>query len=658
LLLYIILNRGRIKFCNLSFKIHDTILVLLMAEEWMDKYKDKQIQIDDALREYIQPGERIFIGSGCSEPTDLVRRLIQLGAEFPDIEILHFINLSKLEYYKRAGSKTDQFRHNAFFIGSSLRESVKLGRADYTPMMLSDIPRFFQRGQMHVETALIQVTPPDKYGYCSYGINVDIAKPITEAANHVIAEINPKMPHTLGDSFIHIDNIDGFVPTNHDIIEFKYDKPNYVIKKIAKNVASLIEDESTIQAGVGIVPNAVVARLKDKKDLGIHTEMFSDGMVDLIEEGVVNCDKKTINKGKVICSFVIGSRKAYDFVDDNPMFEFHPTSYTNDPFIIAQNKKQVSINPALSVDITGQVNADSIGHEFYRGIGGQVDFMRGASRSEGGMPITVMPSTALLEDGTVISRIVPYLNPGSGVVITRGDVHYVVTEYGVAYLFGKSIRERVLQLINIAHPDFREGLLEYAKKLNYVYSDQRLPKSIKGRISVYPEKYETYIKLKDDFKLKVRPVKPTDERMLQQLYYSMDDRDRFLRFFSRVHSFSHKRMQPLVNIDYDTKMILVGEAMDEGEQKLVASAAYFKTKKPSVAEISCVVHKDWRRKGITTLLINYLVEIAREHNIKQLMGTVLMENKPMIHVVNQLDFPVTFKNLSHGEVEFSLDLSQ
>ncbi|MCP4634437.1 MAG: acetyl-CoA hydrolase, partial [candidate division Zixibacteria bacterium] len=391
---------------------------------------------------------------------------------------------------------------------------------------------------------------PDKYGYCSYGINVDIAKPITEAANYVIAEINPNMPRTLGDSFIHMDNIDAFVTTNHEIIEFKYDKGNYVVNRIAKHAASLIEDESTIQLGIGIVPYAVAKQLRKKKNLGIHTEVFSDGMVDLIERGVVTCNKKSINKGKVICSFVIGSRKSYDFIDSNPMFEFHPTSYTNDPFIIAQNKKQVSVNPALSVDITGQVNADSVGPELYRGIGGQVDFMRGANRSEGGKPITVMPSTALLEDGTVISRIVPFLNPGSGVVITRGDVHYVVTEWGIADLFGKSIRERVLQLINIAHPDFREGLLDYAKKVNYVYADQRLPKSIKGRISIYPEKYETVYELKEGLRLKARPVKPTDERMIQQLYYSMDERDRFLRFFSRVHSFSHKRMQPLVNIDY------------------------------------------------------------------------------------------------------------
>lgn len=629
-----------------------------MSGEWLDKYKHKQVQIDDALREYIQPGERIFIGSGCAEPTDLVRRLIQLGPEFPDIEILHFINLSKLNYYKRAGSKSDQFRHNAFFIGRSLRESVKLGRADYTPMMLSDIPRFFQRGQMHVETALIQVSPPDKYGYCSFGVNVDIAKPIAEAANHVIAEINPRMPRTLGDSFIHMDKISGFIPANHEIIEFKYDKPDYTIKYIAKYVASLIEDESTIQTGIGLVPNAVTTKLMDKKDLGVHTEVFSDGMVDLIEAGVVTCEKKTINKGKVICSFVIGSRKSYDYIDDNPMFEFHPTSYCNDPFIIAQNKKQISINAALSVDLTGQVNADSLGPQFYSGIGGQMDFMRGASRSEGGKPITVLPSTATLEDGTVISRIVPFLNPGSGVVVTRGDVHYVVTEWGIAYLFGASIRERVLKLINIAHPDFREELLEYAKKVNYVYADQRLPKSIKGRISLYPEKYEALFELKDGTKLKTRPVKPTDERMLQQLYYSMDERDRFLRFFSRIHSFSHKRMQPLVNIDYDTKMILVGESQEEGEQKLVASAAYFKTKNPSIAEISCVVHKDWRRKGITTIMINYLVDIAREHNIQYLIGTVLTQNKPMIHVVNTLNFPLTFKNLKGGEVQFTYDITK
>ena len=483
----------------------------------LEKYKNKLFHIDKIINKFIEPGHRIFIDSGCAEPIELTKKLTDLGPKIPDIEILHFLSLSDLDYYKTAGGIEDLFRHNAFFIGKSLRNAIREGMADYTPMLLSEIPHLFKTGQMHLDTALIQVSPPDKYGFCSYGINVDIVKPIAEAAENVIAEINPRMPRTLGDSFIHIDDIDGYIISNHDVIEFNYEAPDNVAERIGTYVNTLVEDESTIQMGIGQVPNACIDKLENKKDLGVHSEVFSDGVVDLVEKGVVTCRKKTIHKDKIICSFVMGSRRLYDFVDDNPLVEFHPCDYCNDPFIISQNKKQVAINAALSVDLTGQVNADSMGHKFYSGIGGQVDFVRGSARSLGGKPIMVLPSTATLANGEVVSRIVPFLLPGSGVVITRGDVHYVVTEYGIAYLYGKSVRERVLQLINIAHPDFREELLEQAKKWNYVFSDQILPKSIEGRISMYPDKYETFYQLKNGKKIRIRPVKTTDERMLQEL---------------------------------------------------------------------------------------------------------------------------------------------
>ncbi|MFX0138925.1 MAG: acetyl-CoA hydrolase/transferase family protein, partial [Candidatus Hodarchaeota archaeon] len=418
-------------------------------------YSKKQISIDAAIRKFVKAGSRIFIDSGCAEPIDLTRKLIELGLKLPDVSILHFLSLSDLDYYESAGGIEDIFRHNAFFIGKSLRKYVEIGQADYTPMLLSEIPKLFKDGKMHIDTALIQVSPPDRYGFCSYGINVDIVKPIAESAEFVVAEINPKMPRTLGDSFIHMDDIDSFVLSDHDIIEFKYGELDDVSTKIAKFVASLIEDESTIQMGIGQIPNAVTQELIEKRDLGVHSEVFSDGIVDLVEKGIVTCKKKTLHKDKIICSFVMGTKRLYDFVNDNPMVEFHPCDYTNDPFIISQNKKQVAINAALSVDLTGQVNSDSLGHRFYSGIGGQVDFVRGAGRAIDGKPIMTLPSTATLKDGTVVSRVVPYLQPGSGVVITRGDIHYIVTEWGIAYLYGKSIRERVLEMINIAHPDFR-----------------------------------------------------------------------------------------------------------------------------------------------------------------------------------------------------------
>ena len=354
----------------------------------------------------------------------------------------------------------------------------------------------------------------------------------------------------------------------------------------------------------------------------------------------------------------MGTRRLYNFCDDNPMVEFHPCEYTNDPFIISQNKKQVAINAALTVDLTGQVNADSLGHEFYSGIGGQVDFVRGAGRAKEGKPIMVVPSTATLPDGKLVSRIVPYLQPGSGVVITRGDVHYVVSEWGIAYLYGKSVRERVLEMINIAHPNFREELLEHAKKWKYVYSDQKLPISIDGRIAVYPEKYETTLKLKNGKIVKIRPVKPTDERLIQELHYSLDEKDRYYRFFTPVQDFRHKKIQPMVNIDYTTDMILVGEIKDKGESKIIALGAFFKTIKPTLAELSFVVHEDWRGLGITKFLLNYLIKIGRELNYKTFGGTILLENKAMLHIIDTSGYNLTLKKIEGGVTEFAFNITK
>ncbi len=625
---------------------------------FLNKYSKKKVSLNQAIKKYVKPGDRIFIDSGCAEPIDLTKKLIELGPELPDVEIMHFLSLSDLDYYETAGGIEDLFRHNAFFIGKSLRKYIKKGQADYTPMLLSEIPWLFKLGKMHLDTALIQVSLPDRYGFCSYGINVDIVKPIAEAADFVVAEINPKMPRTLGDSFIHMDDIDAFIVSDHDIIEFDYGPPGEIETKIAEFVASLIEDESTIQMGIGTIPNAVTIELERKKDLGVHSEVFSDGIVDLVEKGVVTCKKKTIHKDKILCSFVMGTRRLYDFCDDNPMVEFHPCEYTNDPFIISQNKKQVAINAALTVDLTGQVNADSLGYQFYSGIGGQVDFVRGAGRAKDGKPIMVVPSTVTLPDGKVISRIVPYLQPGSGVVITRGDVHYIVSEWGIAYLYGKSVRERVLEMINIAHPDFREELLEHAKKWKYIYSDQKLPISIDGRIAIYPEKYETSLALKNGKKVKIRPVKPTDERMIQELHYSLDEKDRYYRFFTPVHDFRHKKIQPMVNIDYTTDMILVGEIKEEGESKIIALGAFFKTIKPPLAELAFVTHKDWRGLGITRFLLNYLVKIGRELNYKTFGGTILFENKVMLHIIDTSGYNLTLKKIEGGVTEFAFNIAK
>jgi GNAT superfamily N-acetyltransferase len=340
------------------------------------------------------------------------------------------------------------------------------------------------------------------------------------------------------------------------------------------------------------------------------------------------------------------------------MVEFHPVDYVNDVELISKNKKPVAINAALSVDITGQVNSDSIGHRFYSGIGGQVDFVRGAGRALDGKPIMVLPSTAKLKNGEVVSRIVPTLQPGSGVVITRGDVHYVVTEWGIADLYGKCIRERVLQLINIAHPDFREELLEHAKDWNYAYPDQKLPKSVEGRISIYPEKYETTLELENGKEVLIRPVKPTDERMIQELHYSLDEKDRFFRYFRPVKAFGHKDIQPETNIDYSTSMILVAEYSEGREKRIIAQGGFFKTHKPSLAEISFIVHEDWRGLGITKFLLKYLVQIGRELGYKTFAGSILLENKPMLHIINNAPYPQTLKRYDSNVFEFQMDITK
>lgn len=623
----------------------------------LKKYKKKQVSCKKAIKKFIEPGDRVFIDSACAEPLDLTKKLIELGPQIPDVQILHFLSVSDLDYYKNAGDKQVIFRHNALFIGKSLRKAVNSGMADYTPMLLSEIPRFFKRGRMHLDTALIQVSPPDKEGNCSLGINVDIVKSISEVAEKVVAEINPKMPRVYGDSTIHMDNINAFVLSDHNILEFSYDQIDDNDKKIAKYVASLIEDESTIQIGIGRIPNAVTLELENKEDLGVHSEVFSDGIVDLVEKGIVTCKKKTLHQGKIVCSFIMGTQRLYDFVDNNPMVEFYPCDYVNDPYIISKNRKQVAINAAISVDLTGQVNADSIGQKFYSGIGGQVDFVRGAARSIEGKPIIVLPSTTIISNGEKISRIFPYLAQGSGVVITRGDVHYVVTEWGIADLYGKSIRERVLQMINIAHPDFREELLEYAKKWNYVYSDQKLPKSVNGRISIYPEKYETKFTLNNGEEIKIRPVKPTDERLIQELHYSLEEKARYYRFFTPIKQFSHQKTQPLVTIDYSTNMILVGVIKEKEEEKIIAMGGFFKTNDPSKAELAFLVHKDWRNKGITSFLLDYLVQIGRELDYRTFFGNFIIENKAVAHIIKKSPFPTEFKKVESGIVEFSMDIT-
>lgn len=416
---------------------------------------------EEAVR-VIRSGDRVFLTGNCSVPHQLVDALCDYALLLTDVELIQVLTVGNPCVVRP--EMEGHLRVNTMFISEDVRSAVNEGRADFTPVFLSEIPQLF-RSELPLDVALIHVSPPDDHGFCSFGVEVGITKTAAECAKIVIAQVNPHMPRTLGDSFIHVSQLDYIVEVDYPLPEIHKHEASEVQELIGRNVASLIEDGSTLQTGIGGIPDAVLRYITDRCDLGVHTELFSDGMIDLVESGVVNNAAKTIHPGKMIAGFILGTKRLYDFVHDNPIVELHPTEYVNDPFRIAQNHKMVAINSALEVDLTGQVCADSIGTKFYSGVGGQVDFIRGAARSKGGKPIIALPSTA---KNDTMSRIVWQLKPGAGVVTSRNDVHYVVTEFGIASLHGKTIRERVQALINVVHPNFREELEAKAREFRYL----------------------------------------------------------------------------------------------------------------------------------------------------------------------------------------------
>lgn len=610
---------------------------------WQTRYREKVVNADMAVRK-VRRGHRVFIGSGAAEPQSLVEALTRRGRELADTEIIHILTLGLAPYAE--AKFASNFRHNALFIGSNVRNAILEGRADYTPIFLSEIPRLFRTGRVPVDVALIMVSPPDENGLCSYGVSVDIVKAATESAGIVIAEVNQQMPRTLGDSFINVSQIDYLVETDAPILESSPPSPDDVASEIGRHVAQLVEDGSTLQMGIGSIPHAVLQYLKEKKDLGVHTEMLSDGIIELVESGVINGTKKTVSPGKIVSSFCIGTRRLYDYVDNNPLFEFRPVEFTNDPSFIAQNTKMVAINAALEVDLTGQVCADSIGFHFYSGIGGQVDFMRGAARSEGGKPIIVLRSTA--KDGT-ISRIVPHLKEGAGVVTTRGDVHYVVTEYGIADLWGKSVRERALALISIAHPRFREELLAEAKLHHLVYDDQIIS------LADYPEEWEKEEIARDGTRIFFRPVRATDESLMKEMFYSCSDRSLYERFFMFVKTMPHAKLQQMANVDYKERMAVVGLVREAEQERMVAMGIYAHDPETNLADTGFIVRDDYQGRGIGTLLLCHLIRIAQVQGIAGFTADVLAENHAMMELLRKSGYEMKLsltRGVYHSELHF------
>ncbi len=426
--------------------------------QWVELYRSRVTSAPDAVKA-IRSGDHVWIHAGCNNPEELIKAMVGRADELENVEVSHLLTFGAADYVEPqyAGS----FRHRALFTGPNVRAAVNEGRADFVPVHLSQIPRLIDENILPVDVALIHISPPDEHGFCSYGVGVECTKAAAERARTVIALVNKQMPRALGDAFIHVSRLTHVVEVDRPVLELPQVKEiGPVARAIGENIAGLIEDGSTLQMGIGEIPDAVLLFLKEKRHLGIHTEMFSDGVVELFESGVVTNESKTLHRGKIVSSFVLGSKKTFQFLDNNPFVEFHPSDYVNDPFIIAQNERMVAINSALAVDITGQVSADSLGRKIFSGFGGQVDFIRGAARSKGGKPVIALPATA---KGGSLSRIVDTLMEGAGVVTTRADVHFVVTEFGVASLYGKSLRERAAELIAIAHPDFRDELKAAAR---------------------------------------------------------------------------------------------------------------------------------------------------------------------------------------------------
>lgn len=429
---------------------------------WQKIYASRTVTAAEAVSK-IQSGQRLFLTGNCSVPRQVLAALVDYAPDLEDVEICQALTVGPADYVDP--SMDGHLRVNTMFISANIRKAVHAGRADFTPVLLSEFPLLFKNRILPVDVALIHVSPPDEHGFCSLGIEVGLTKSAAESADIIIAEVNQRMPRTLGDAFIHVSKLDYIVPVDYPLPELPmgHGDSSDTVEQIASNIAELIPDGATMQMGIGAIPDAVLNFLFEKKDLGIHTELFSDGIIDLVDAGVLTNARKTLHPGKIIAGFVLGTVKLYNWVDDNPLIELHPTEYVNDPFVIAQNERMVAINSAIEVDLTGQVCADSIGSRLYSGVGGQLDFIYGASRSKGGVPIIALPSTA-----KAFSRIVPILKPGAGVVTSRNHVRYIVTEYGIADLYGKTIRQRAESLINIAHPQFREQLIHDARELNYI----------------------------------------------------------------------------------------------------------------------------------------------------------------------------------------------
>jgi acyl-CoA hydrolase/ribosomal protein S18 acetylase RimI-like enzyme len=615
----------------------------------MDLHKycpEKVVSAEEAMSK-IRQGSRVFIGTACGEPQHLIRAMV-MDAGLQDIQIYQMLSLTLAEFVDDP-SFLRRFALKLFFISAHMRQAAFDGKIDYLPMYLSQIPRLFSRQQIGLDVALVQVSPPDRFGYCSLGISVDITLSGIENAKVVIAQVNSQMPRTWGDSFVHVDDIDHIVIHDEPLVEaLPTAKNEEVAMRIGFYVNQLVEDGATLQIGFGHLPYAILKYLDNKNDLGVHTQLITDGLLPLFEKGVITNRKKSFLPGRVVASLCMGSEDIYRFVDNNPAFYFRSSEFVNDPTVIARNDNLVSISSALEVDLTGQVSTDSMGYLFYSGIGDQVDFIRGSAMSKGGFSIIALPSTA---NNDTVSRIVPHLNEGAGVATTRGDVNFIVTEYGIASLHGKSIYQRVMELAQIAHPKFRADLIDVARERHYIFKDQMPPAQ---EDLLFLENYKTTQKLKNGKTIEYRPLLPSDEFMYRNFFYSLQEETIYMRFFYKMKIFSHEVAQrQWASVDYRKNMSVIGLVQTRGRKEIMAIGSYAEESE-SCAEVAFVVREDFQGMGIGGFLLAFLEGIAIENGYRSFSASVLRENTAMIRVFKKR-YPNAKTSFSGGDLSILME---
>jgi len=591
----------------------------------LEQYCPQKVVSAEEAVSNIRNGSRVFIGTGCGEPQHLIDAMVG-HRRLQDIMVYQMLSYT-LARYVDDPTFLNRFSLKLFFISVSMRKAAFEGKLDYIPAYLSQIPRLFASHRIGLDVAMIQVSPPDRFGYCSLGVSVDITRSGMENAEMVIAQVNNRMPRTWGDSFVHVDDIHYLVVNEEPLVERPFDdKEDEVVRRIGHYVSQLVDDGSTLQVGFGRVPNAILRYLGNKNDLGLHTQVITDGFLPLFETKVITNKKKTLLPGRALASLCMGSHELYRYVDNNPNFYFRSSEFVNDPTVIARNDRLVSISSALEVDLTGQVCSDSMGYLVYSGIGDQVDFIRGSAMSKGGFSIVALPSTA--QNGTT-SRIVSHLSEGAGVATTRGDVNFIVTEYGIAELKGKGIYQRVMELAQIAHPKFREQLIEAAKEHHYIFADQ-LPPSREDLL--FLEGYKSVLKLRNGKSIEFRPLLPSDEFAYRNFFYSLQEKTIYLRFFHSKRLFPREVLQRhWSHIDYRKNTSIIGLAQRGGHKEIVAIGSYAMESEQR-AEVAFVVREDCQGQGIASYLIEVLERIARENGYTSFSANVLSENTAMLHV--------------------------